>query len=76
MSEELPLFYIESPEERARLLALYHPDDRAAIEAYMVEHNVTALEAIKQGGVLGRHDVAASARRALNEAPLNIIERC
>jgi hypothetical protein len=41
-------WHIESPVERARLLALYHPDDRAAIEAYMVEHNVTALEAINK----------------------------
>jgi hypothetical protein len=38
--------YTETPEERERLLAIYEPDLRAVIEAYMIEHGVTAREAI------------------------------
>lgn len=45
--QDVFLNYVETTQERERVLALLHPDARAVVEAYMAEHpGVSAKKAI------------------------------
>ena len=56
MSEDHPdvfLNYIETAQERERVLALLHPDVRAVVEQYMADHpGISAKKAINATGGL------------------------
>jgi hypothetical protein len=62
MSEDHPdvfLNYVETSQERERVLAVLHPDVRAAVEQYMADHpGISAKKAISAtvafGGTMWR----------------------
>jgi hypothetical protein len=62
MSEDDPsvfLNYVETSQERERVLALLHPDVRAVVEAYMADHHGISVKkaisaTVASGGKLWR----------------------
>ena len=57
MSEDHPdvfLNYVETSQERERVLALLHPDVRAVVEQYMADHpGISAKKAINAAVAFG-----------------------
>ena len=57
MSEDDPsvfLNYVETSQERERVLALLHPDVRAVVEQYMADHpGISAKKAINATAAFG-----------------------
>jgi hypothetical protein len=57
MSEDPDVFlnYVETSQERERVLALLHPDVRAVVEQYMADHpGISAKKAINATAAFGK----------------------